>query len=267
MLFVIAVSSLNTRPGFPHFIFSFIDPACGNCFKAWIKVHTSPLMRLSHGDDLISPTVKLSSLKYHLLSNFSSCPHSFSWFFCHFTFSLTFPLLLSCRPCFFCSPPKAISCFFFSFLFLSPSLLFTITPSVLRPHLSFFLLGRIEREGRAALSFPETLLPSSHFLLMWFEGSTHLPLPPFPPLLWVPLFLLTSPEKSKSVLYCYPPPLLQQKLVWSMKHFPDSPHKCLTRSVLDFQQHPSFVCLVSARFLPKQGCKAGGVCRFLFTVT
>lgn len=33
--------------------------------------------------------------------------------FCHFTFSLTFPLLLSCRPCFFCSPPKAISFFFF----------------------------------------------------------------------------------------------------------------------------------------------------------
>lgn len=35
--FVKALSSLYCRPGFPLFIFIFIDPACGNCFKAWIK--------------------------------------------------------------------------------------------------------------------------------------------------------------------------------------------------------------------------------------
>lgn len=208
--FGIAVSSLNTTPGFPH-------TACGNCFKAWIKVHTSPLMRLSRGDDLISPTVKLSSLKRHLLSSFSSRPHSFSLLFCNFTFSLTFPLLLSCRPCFFCSPPKAISCSFsFSFLFFVPSLLFTITPSVLRPHLSFFHLGRIEREGRTVV--PETPPPSSHFVLMWFEGSTHLPLPPFPPPVWVLLFY-SRPQNNLNLSFIAPPPLLQKKLVWSMKHF------------------------------------------------
>lgn len=192
--------SLNTRPGFPHFIFSFIHPACGNCFKAWIKVHTSPLMRLSRGDDLISPTVKLSSLKRHLLSFFSSCPHSFS---CFFAISLSHSLC-SCHvgPASSAVLPRPFPVFSFLSFFV-PSLLFTITPSVLRPHLSFFCLGRIEREGRAALSYPETPLPSSHFLLMWFEGSTHLPLPPFPPLLWVLFY--PGPQKNLNLSFICPP--------------------------------------------------------------
>lgn len=215
--FVIVVSTLKTWPDFPHFIFSFIDPACGNCFQAGVKVHTSPLTRLSRGDDLISPAVKLSSLKRPLLSSFSSCPYSFSCFFCLFTFSLTFPLLLSWRPCSFCSPLKAIPWFFFfPFLFLSPSLLFTITPSVLRPHLSFFRLGRIEREGRAALSFPETPPPSFHFLLMWFEGSTHLPLPPLPPLLF--LFFCSCPQKNLNLSFIGAPPPTSPPAKASWKH-------------------------------------------------
>lgn len=147
-------------------------------------------MRLSRGDDLTSPMVRISSLKHHLLSSFSFCPHCFSCILFSFT---SMPLLqLSQGHC----------QYFFPSLFLSPSLLFPITPTVLRPHLSFFHLGRIEREGRAALSLPKTL-PPHHFLLIWFEGSTHLPLPPpFPPLLRLPVFLLTFPEKSKFT----PPP-------------------------------------------------------------
>lgn len=126
--------------------------------------------------------------------------------------------------------------YFFPSLFLSPSLLFPITPTVLRPHLSFFHLGRIEREGRAALSLPKTL-PPHHFLLIWFEGSTHLPLPPpFPPLLRLPVFLLTFPEKSK-----FTPPPRKTSFLLLLNHFSNSSHKCLTRSVWDFQQHPSFV--------------------------
>lgn len=44
-------------------------------------MYTSPVMRLSRGDDLTSPTVRISSLKHQLLSSFSSCPHCFSCIF------------------------------------------------------------------------------------------------------------------------------------------------------------------------------------------
>lgn len=48
-------------------------------------------MPLNRGDDLISPTVKISSLKHHLLSSFSSRPHWFSCFFAFFNFLIHIP--------------------------------------------------------------------------------------------------------------------------------------------------------------------------------
>lgn len=191
--------SLTTRLGFPHFIFSFIDPACGNSFNGWIKVHTSPLMRLSRADDLISPTVKLSSLKHHLLSFFSSRPHSFS---CFFAISLS-PSHFRCSchvgPASSAVLPRPFPVFFLLFPFFVPSLLFTITPSVLRPHLSFFCLGRIER-GQGSTVVPRDTAAVFSFSPDVIWGIHSLATASFPS---SPLssFLLGSPEKSKSVLY------------------------------------------------------------------
>lgn len=86
----------------------------------------------------------------------------------------------------------------------------------------------------------------------------------FAPLLWVPLFLLASPEKSKSVLDC---PISLPPAKASLKHeaFSRQLNKCFTRSVWDFKQHPSFVFVFCVCLFFFYQSKAVVVCRFLFT--
>lgn len=206
-------------------------------------------MHLSCGDDLISPTVKLSSLKHHLLSSFSSRPHSFS---CFFAFSLSHShFLCSCHvgPAFSAVLPRPFP-FFFHFFPFFVSVTFFHHHSLCPPATPLVLPSwenrkRVQASAVAPcdtasfLSFSPDVIWGIHSLATASFRSS-------------PSFFYSHPQKNLSLSLIAPSPFLQQKLVWSMKHFPESSHKCFTRSVWDFKQHPSFVFVLC-------------VCVFFFT--
>lgn len=205
-------------------------------------------MRLSRGDDLISPTVKLSSLKPHLLSSFSSHPHSFSSFFAISLSHSHFPCSCHVGPASSAVLPRPFPVFLSSFLFC-PRHSFSPSLPLSSGHTSrSSILGeQKERAGQRCRS-PRQCRRS--FIFSWCDLRDPLTCHCLLSLLSCEfLFFYSLSQKNLNLSFIASPPLLQQRLVWSMKHFPDSPQKCWTRSLWDFQQHPSFVfCLVSAGF-------------------